>query len=185
MNKLHLRLIYKLFLFTLIYFVGCGFQTSFWPNIISFLPGPQIWLIIIFYIGIKWKSMNYIFYIYFLSYCLTYFTDVPLKMLWVPLALIYFVLILVKDRIRLTGVFSFILYSLVGSIMFEVGYYFISSLLEPVPTSAMFVDRTLQILMNFILSYPLYFLLELADRAFSEKPDWHRTSMDYNSEPLL
>ena len=89
------------------------------------------------------------------------------------------------DRIRLTGVFSFILYSLVGSIMFEVGYYFISNLLEQVPTSAMFVDRTLQVLMNFILSYPLYFILEFADRAFSEKPDWHRTSMDYNSESLL
>ncbi|MBY0452812.1 MAG: hypothetical protein K2P92_07240 [Bdellovibrionaceae bacterium] len=185
MNKLHLRLIYKLILFTMIFFIGCGFQTSFWPNIISFLPSPQIWLIVIFYIGIKWKSLNYIFYIYFLSYCLTLFTDVPLKMLWVPLALIYFILILVKDRIRLTGVFSFILYSLVGSVMFEVGYYFISSLLEPVPTSILFVDRTLQVLMNFILSYPLYFVLEFADRALSEKPDWHRSSMDHHNESLL
>ncbi len=183
MNKLQIRLVTQLMLFTFLFFVGCGFQTSFWPNVFSFLPSPQIWLIIILFMAVKWRSLNTIFYIYFLSYCVTFFTDVPLKMLWIPLLLIYTLIVLVKDRIRLTGVFSFILYTLVGSLLFEVSYYFISGLIEPVPTSFMFVDRLLQILMNFILSYPLYFLLDFVDRSFSPDEDWQRSNLNQHNEP--
>ena len=177
MNKQQLKIIYKLLSFTLIFFLACGFQASFWPNLITFLPSPQIWLIVLLFIAIKWKSVNNIFFIYFLSYCLTMFTDVPIKMLWCPLAITYFAVVSVKDRIQLAGVLSFILFCFIGSILFETSYFLFSDLLEPTPTTVMFLDRMLQVLMNFVFSYPVYFVLDLIDRSISTQEDWRDTSV--------
>lgn len=184
MNKLHIRYIYKLFAFVVLFFLACGFQTSFWPNVITFLPSPQIWLIIILFLAIKWKSLNTIFYIYFLTYCLTFFSEIPLKMIWVTTILTYFLIVSVKNRIQLSGVFSFILFCFMGSLVFETAYYFMSDILEPVPTTFMFLDRLLQVLINFIFSYPVYFVLELVDRAISTEADWRDSSQFSRSEAL-
>lgn len=183
MNKQQLRLIYKLLSFTLIFFLACGFQTSFWPNVISFLPSPQLWLIIVIFISIRWKSMNNIFFIYFLLYTLTFFSEIPLKMLWTTLAIVYFVIATVKNRIQLSGVFAFIMFCFAGSVLFEVGYYVFSDILEPVPTTAMILDRLLQILVNFIISYPVYFVLDLLDKALQTKEDWRAPHPSQHDNP--
>ena len=176
MNKLRLRYILKLVVFSLFFFLACGFQTSFWPNIITAIPSPQVWLIMILFIIIRWDSLNNIFYIYFLSYSLTIFDEIPLKMLWTSLFITFFILVSIKKRIHLGGVFSFILLSLAGSLIFEVSSYFMSDLLEPTPTGLMFFDRLLQILVNFIFSYPLYFALEMLDKALQVQEDWKTSS---------
>lgn len=183
MNKVNLRNILKLFVFGLFFFMGCGFQTSFWPNIITSIPSPQVWLIIILFITIRWNNLNYIFYIYFLSYCLTVFSEVPLKMLWTSLFVTYFILISVKKRIHLSGVFSFILLSFVGSFIFETTSYFLSGVLEPTPVAILFFDRLLQILVNFIFSYPLYFALEYLDKSLQVQEDWKTSSHHSYQEP--
>jgi hypothetical protein len=186
MNKQQIRYFYKLLSFTLVFFLGCGFQTSFWPNVISFLPSPQFWLITLMFITIKWKSIYNIFFIYFLTYCLTAFTDVPVKMLWCTWPIIYFLLISVKNRIQLTGVLSFILFTFAGSLLFEVGYYLFSDMLEATPTTLMFIDRLLQILMNFIFSYPVYFLLDAVDRLTLAQEDWRDSSVkQHDQEPII
>lgn len=183
MNKRHLKLIYKFLLFTLVFFMACGFQTSFWPNVITFLPSPQIWLIMIIFISIRWKSMTNLFFIYFLLYTLTFFSEIPLKMLWTTLAIVYFIIATVKNRIQLSGVFAFIVFCFAGSALFEIGYYTFSDVLEPVPTTAMILDRLLQILVNFIISYPTYFLLDFVDKVFQEKEDWRPTQSSHYDNP--
>lgn len=171
-------------MYGLFFFLACGFQTSFWPYIITAIPSPQVWLIMILFIVIRWNSLNNIFYIYFLSYCLTLFSNVPLKMLWTTLFITYFILVTIKKRIHLSGVFSFILLSLLGSLIFEVSSYFMSDLLEPTPTSIMFFDRLLQILVNFIFSYPLYFLLEMLDKSLQVQDDWKTSTSSFQNEHL-
>jgi hypothetical protein len=185
MNKQQIRYIYKLIAFTLLFFLGCGFQTSFWPNVISALPSPQVWLITLMFITIKWKSIYNIFFIFFLTYCLTAFADIPLKMLWCTWPIIYFVMISVKNRIQLSGVFSFILFTLAGSLLFEVGYYWFSDMLEATPTTIMFIDRLLQILMNFIFSYPVYFVLEAVDRWTATQEDWNESSVKQQEQESI
>ncbi len=181
MNKQTLRVIYKLLFFTFIFFMSCGFQTSFWPNVVHFLPSPQIWLIVLMFICIKWKSFANIFFVYFLLYGLTFFSEVPLKMLWTTLGIVYFVTVTIKNRIQLTGVFSFILLSFGGSIMFEVGYYLFSDLLEPIPTNLHLLDRLTQILVNFIFSYPLYYALEILDNVVKISADWRHDTTKQTS----
>jgi hypothetical protein len=184
MNKVSLRNILRLFAFGLFFFMGCGFQTSFWPNLITSIPSPQVWLIIILFITVRWNNLNYIFYIYFLSYCLTLFAEVPLKMLWTALFVTYFILISIKKRIHLSGVFSFILLSFAGSMIFELTTYFFSGVIEPTPVGFLFLDRVLQILVNFIFSYPLYFMLEFLDKAMQPQEDWKTSSHHTHQEPL-
>ena len=184
MNNVSLRNIVKLFAFGLFFFIGCGFQTSFWPNIITSIPSPQVWLIIILFIIVRWNNLNYIFYIYFLSYCLTVFSEMPLKMLWTSLFVTYFILVSIKKRIHLSGVFSFILLSFLGSLIFEASCYFLSGVLEPTPVSLMFFDRLLQILVNFIFSYPLYFALEMLEKSLAVQEDWKTSSQHMQQDHL-
>lgn len=150
------------------------------------MPSPQVWLITLMFITIRWKSIYNIFFIYFLTYCLTAFSDIPLKMLWCTWPVIYFSLISVKNRIQLGGVLSFILFTFAGSFLFEAGYYIFSDMLEATPTMVMPVDRLLQILMNFIFSYPVYFVLSFADRLTLAQEDWRDSSVkNHDQEPVI
>jgi len=156
----------------------CGFQTSFWPHIVSALPSPQIWLIMIIFISLQWPPLFTIFYIYFLSFCLTGFSSIPLKMLWSTLLVVFTLLQLIKNRIQLTGAFSFIILTLFGSTSFEIIYYYLSGVLENIPTSLMLLDRLLQVLINFVFCYPLYYILKSADTLILNENDWVRSSKD-------
>lgn len=172
MTTVQLRFYFKIFIFTLLFFFACGFQTSFWPHIITFIPSPQIWLLLIFFITLKWKPVFTIFYIYFLGFCLTRFSQIPLKMVWTTLLVTFGLLSILKNRVQLSGVFSFVLYCLVGSFIFQISYVLLSDFLEKIPTTVSLVDRFLQILVNFIFSYIFYFVFEWLDYAFSEKNTW-------------
>lgn len=172
MTKIRLLFYLKIFCFTLLFFMACGFQTSFWPHIISFIPSPQIWLLLIFFITLKWKPLFTVFYIYFLGFCLTRFSQLPLKMAWTTLLITFSLLSILKNRVQLSGVFSFVLYCLAGSFIFQVSYVLLSDTLERVPTTVSFIDRFLQILINFIFSYVFFFVFEWLDDVFAEKDTW-------------
>ncbi len=172
MTTLRLRFYLKIFLFTLFFFLACGFQTSFWPYVITFIPSPQIWLLLIFFITLKWRPIFTIFYIYFLGFCLTRFSQIPLKMAWSTLLVSFSLLSILKNRVQLSGVFSFVLYCLIGSFIFQVSYVLLSEVLEKIPTTVSFVERFLQVLVNFIFSYVFYFVFEWLDYSFSEKDHW-------------
>lgn len=182
MNNIRLRFYFKSLIFTLLFFIACGFQTSFWPNIVSFLPPPQVWLILMVFIAIKWPAPFGIFFIYFLGYCLTNFSDIPLKMIWFSMLIVYAGILLIKNRIQLTGVFLFIIISLFSSSAFEISYYYFSDMLEVTPTTFMFSDRLIQILMNFIFAYPLYILFNKIDLFIFDENDWARTNKNNPNE---
>lgn len=182
MNNTRLRFYFKILAFTLLFFLMCGFQTSFWPNIVTLLPSPQLWLITVFFLTMRWPPIFTIFYVYFLAFCLTHFSDIPLKMLWTTLLITFAAIWFIKDRIQLTGAFSFIVISLCGSAIFEVSYYYLSDLLEVTPTTFMFIDRSLQILVNFIFCYPMYFFLTYLDKLLLDQDEWKTSSRDHTSE---
>lgn len=175
MTTLRLRFYFKIFVFTLFFFLACGFETSFWPHLIPWIPGPQIWLLMILFFTLKWSPLFTIFYIYFLGFCLTRFSHLPLKMVWSTLLITFSILWLIKNRVQMSGVFSFILFCLGGSFVFQISYIVLSHTIERVPTSIMFTDRLLQILVNFIFSYPLYFILQWCDESLFKKNDWSRS----------
>lgn len=176
MTNKRLRFYFKILVFTLLFFIGCGFQTSFWPNIVSFIPSPQVWLILMIFMTARWPPIFTILYIYFLGYCLTRFSEIPLKMIWTTTLIMFSSLLFIKNRIQLTGAFSFIILTLLGSFVFELSYYYLSDMLEAIPTSFMFIDRILQILVNFIFCYPLYFIIEKVDTLLFNENEWQRSS---------
>lgn len=183
MTNKRLRFYFKILTFTLLFFAACGFQTSFWPNIITFLPSPQIWLIMMIFMTVRWPPLFTIFYIYFLGYCLTRFSEIPLKMIWSTVLVMFSSLLLIKNRIQLAGAFSFIILTLFGSIVFEMSYYYFSDVLELTPTPFMFIDRMLQILINFVFCYPLYFSLDKMDTMLFDENEWRQSSNIHHEAP--
>jgi len=184
MNSTRLRFSFKVLMFTILFFLACGFQTSFWPHIVSFIPSPQIWLIIMIFLLIRWPPLLAIFYIYFLGFCLTQFSDVPLKMIWAPSLLMFAVLWLIKNRVQLSGALFFVLLTLTGSFVFELSTYYFSGLLESIPAQLMFFDRLIQILINFIFCYPLYFFLTAFDRFLFDEDQWKKSAQHSSAEAL-
>ncbi len=175
MTTIRLRFYFKIFFFTLFFFMVCGFETSFWPHLIPWIAAPQIWLLMILFITLKWSPLFAIFYIYFLGFCLTRFSNVPLKMVWSSLLVTFGVLWVIKNRVQMSGLFSFILFCLGGSMVFQIAYVGLSQIIERTPTPLLFTDRLLQVLMNFIFSYPLYFILQWFDESLFKTNDWSRT----------
>lgn len=183
MTNMRLRFYFKIFAFTLLFFIACGFQTSFWPNIITFIPSPQVWLILVIFMTVRWEPLFTIFYIYFLGYCLTRFSEIPLKMIWSTSIVMFSSLLFIKNRIQLTGAFSFLILTLFGSTVFELTYYYFSDVLEVIPTSFMLIDRLLQILVNFVFCYPLYFTLDKIDILLFDDNEWRRSSKVFHEVP--
>lgn len=175
MNSIRLRFYFKIFIFTMVFFVLCSFQTSFWPNVIPFLPSPQLWLLMIFFISLRWSPLFTIFYIYFLGFCLTRFSQIPLKMAWTTLLVTFTLLSVLKDRVRLSGALAFSFFTLIGSCVFEFCYVGLSRLIEANPTSILFLERSVQILINFIFSYVAYHLFEWMDHFFYNENIWSKT----------
>lgn len=175
MNSVRLSFYLKIFLFTLTFFIVCGFQTSFWPFVIPFLPSPQLWLLMIFFISLKWAPLFSVFYIYFLGFCLTRFSQIPLKMAWTTLLVTFTLLTIFKNRVRMSGALSFSFFTLLGSFIFQVSYVILSRSIEQNPAAILFLDRLIQIIMNFIFSYPVYRSLEWLDQVFYSKNTWSKT----------
>ena len=175
MSSVRFSFYFKILSFSLIFFLICGFQTSFWPNLISFLPSPQFWLLMVFFISLKWAPLFAVFYIYFLGFCLTRFSQIPLKMAWTTLLITFSLLSVFKDRVRMSGVLSFSFFTLLGSTIFQVSYVILSKSIESNPTSILFLDRLVQVIMNFIFSYPAYRFFEWLDHVFYSKDVWSKT----------
>ena len=175
MSSLRLRFYLKILMFSFVFFLLCGFQTSFWPNIITFLPSPQFWLMMIFFISLRWSPLFSVFYIYFLGFCLTRFSQIPLKIAWTTLLTTFTLLTLFKERVRLSGALSFSFFTLLGSIIFEISYIVLSHSIEANPTSYQLFDRLVQVLINFIFSYPAYRFFEWLDQLFYSKHLWSTT----------
>ena len=175
MSSLRLRFYLKILMFSLVFFLLCGFQTSFLPNVITFLPPPQLWLLLIFFISLRWTPLFSIFYIYFLGFCLTRFSQIPLKMAWTTLLCTFTLLSVFKERVRLSGALSFSFFTLLGSFIFQISYIILSRSIESNPTSIQFFERLVQIIMNFIFSYPAYVFFEWLDQFFYAKNLWSTT----------
>lgn len=175
MSSVRLRFHIKIFIFTVVFFLLCAFQTSFWPNVIPFLPSPQFWLLMIFFISLRWSPIFTIFYIYFLGFCLTRFSQIPLKMAWTTLLATFGLLFAFKERVRLSGAMSFSFFTLLGSIVFEIFYVCFSRLIESNPTSILFLDRLMQVLMNFIFSYVAYHFFDWLDQILYNENIWSKT----------
>lgn len=175
MSSIRLRFYLKILMFSFAFFLLCGFQTSFWPNIIPFLPSPQFWLMMIFFVSLRWSPLFSIFYIYFLGFCLTRFSQIPLKIAWTTLLSTFTLLTLFKERVRLSGALSFSFFTLLGSVIFEISYVVLSRSIESNPASYELFDRLVQILTNFVFSYPAYRLFEWLDQLFYTKHLWSTT----------
>lgn len=114
---------------------------------------------------------------------MTRFSEIPLKMIWSTVLVMFSSLLLIKNRIQLAGAFSFIILTLFGSIVFEMSYYYFSDVLELTPTPFMFIDRMLQILINFVFCYPLYFSLDKMDTMLFDENEWRQSSNIHHEAP--
>lgn len=168
----NLRLALKLISFSFVFFALCAFETSFWPFVIDFLPPPQLWLILIVFVSLKWPPVQAIFYIYFLGFIMTRFSYIPLKMAWISLLLLYSFIWLFKNRINSFSLFSSSVLTAAASFVYAMIYIVLSYYIEDKPTSIMFFHRVLEIGLNFLVSVPLFRLFNFAESFFTVPGDW-------------
>lgn len=172
MSKQKISIYLKYFVFTLVFFAFCAFQSSFWPFILENLPSPQLWLIFIIFIALRWSNTKNIFYIYFLGFCMTQFSYVSLKTLWMSLFIVTLFVWIFKNRIHTTSLFFFSILVSSSSLLYTITYISTSNWLEANPTPIYFVHRLLEIGCNFLFSIPVFKLLDYLDDKFKPEADW-------------
>jgi len=178
MSKQKISVYLKYFIFTLVFFAFCGFQSSFWPFILENLPSPQLWLIFIIFVALRWPNTNNIFYIYFLGFCMTQFSYVSLKTLWMSLFVVTIFVWTFKNRIHTNSLFFFSILVSSASLLYSVMYILISHWLEANPTPIYFVHRLLEIGCNFLFSIPVFKLLDYLNDKFKTSVDWGVTQAE-------
>ena len=172
MSKKNLKLFLKYLSFTTLFFLICGFQTSFWPEIIRFLPPPPLWIIFIVFISLRWPTTSTLFFIYFLGYVMTFFSSIPLKMSLLGLICLYGVSWIFKKRFNSSSLFTFSATSAVSYLVYVLCFFMISNWLEPRPTSPLIIDRLLEMGLIFLVSSPFYILLNKIDTYFKDTEIW-------------
>jgi len=172
MSRKNLRRLVKYLLMTVIFFILCGLQTSFWPFMFGFLPAPPLWFIFIVFISLKWPSVSTLFYIYFLGYCMTYFSNLPLKMVWFSLLALYKLIWTFKSRIHSSSLILFSILCAGGYFSYSIIYIILSYTLEDRPTQILFLQRLLETGLVFIMSSPVYYLLHKIDQRFTDHEIW-------------
>lgn len=171
--------------FTFLFFLLCGFQTSFWPFVVSFLPSPALWLIALVFVIMRFPLYQGLFFSYFLGLCLTRFTILPLKIIWISFNLVYVAIWTLKNRIRSSSLRSFGVLNVLAYFLFTVIQFFASSLLEANPTRFHLINLLLGAGLIFIFSIPLYLFMDFIDDTFfRQKKQWTQNSTFQEDETL-
>lgn len=179
MSRNAILMSFKLILFTLLFYVFCAFQTSFWPFVFGpSFPPPQLWLITVIFVALKWPTTRAIFFIYFLGFIMTRFSFVQLKMVWTSLLALTLFVWFFKNRIHSTSLFYFAVLVTSGTFFYTLSYIVLSHWLEPIPTSVFFFHRLIEMGCNFILSVPVYKLLNFIDQRFHTTTQWNPSTAD-------
>ena len=176
MSRSTILLILKLVVFTLVFYAFCAFQTSFWPFVLGSFPSPQLWLIMVIFIALKWPNIRAVLFSYFLGLIMTRYSYIPLKMAWTSLVALMLFVWIFKNRIHSTSLFYFSILATSGSFFYAVAYILISRWLEPNPTPIFFLHRLLEMGCNFLFSIPIYKFLEFIDQRFESNPSWGPTT---------
>lgn len=153
---------YLLFLLAILIFAG--FETTFWFQFFPTIPSPMIWLNVMIYLALYRKPVMGIFSIYTLSFALLGFTLIPLKMMWFPLLVIFFLTHLVKSRVFWSGAGYFVIMCFASCLLYHTSFMLISKWLEPNMASVSFLNRLVQILLTPAFAWPVYRILAWFDR---------------------
>ncbi len=181
MSSKTFRNIFKYFLFTLVFVMFCAFQSSFWSILIDFLPAPQLWLIFLIFVFLKWPGFSTVFYAYGLGFILILFSAMPLKMSWLSILGLYCYVWIFKTRIHSSSLFLFSVLCGSASLFYSMFYIFLSYLLEQKMTPFLFFERLLDSGMTFLSAFPIYLFLDFINKAFAAKEVWSPVSKDLNS----
>ncbi len=159
----------NLFCITLLAFLLCGLQTTFWFQVFGGLPAPLFWLNLVLYLVLYRKRFEAVLTIYFVALILRSFTAVPLGILWITLLILFAVISFVKKRVFWPGSRYFFMASLGISITFHLVYYFLSRSVEHNPASLNFFHRFFEIVFTAISSVPLYWAFSWVDQVSSKE----------------
>lgn len=171
-SKRHLHLILRILSLTLVFFIFCAFQTSFWPFLTTLIPAPSLWLVFVIFLSFKLKPYPALLFIYFLALVMTRFTYAPLKVVLMTLIFLHGFIWILKTRIHTSTVFYFSILVGAGTVFYHVTYILVSIWLEKVPTSIFFLHRLADIGLTFLISTPVYRFLSFINDTFEPNETW-------------
>lgn len=148
----------------LVFFLSCLIQTTLWPMMFGDIPAPQLWLMIITYIGIYRQPTEGLITAYILGYLMTAFTLMPLKIILISVLLVFGVVYLIRSRLFWGGNGYFTMMVAIALVTHHLGYIFISRFMENNPTGIDFMTRFQQILITPIFSLIIYKLLQIHEK---------------------
>lgn len=168
--SLNRNFILRVILIFLSVYAVAAFQTTFWHQIISSIPGPLIWLNILIYINLYKKPHHAVIFTYMSTFILGSFSATPMGQFYFTMAILSLGTLAIRNRFFWPGSQYYIGACILGSVAFHLLYILVSYLLESKVTSIEFVDRTAQILTTSLFAYPTYIWMTWIDRLTDQDP---------------
>lgn len=149
---------------TLLMFLFCGFQSTFWFSLFRTIPAPPLWLISIIYISLYRRIVPGFLFVYFLGLIALAFTLMPLKMMMLSLFVLAVFLHFLKRRIFWSGQGYFIMVATGAVFIYNFIYLALSKSFEANLIDWNLGDRFIQIGMTPLFSifvYKVFYKIDL------------------------
>lgn len=141
-----------------------GFQNTFWFQLFGNTPAPLLWVNLMVYVILYRKPFPAIVTIYIMGFVLLSFTAMPLKMMWISLAILFTLVYGIKSRVFWSGSGYYTIMCGFSAIAYHLIYFFISMAIEKNPVSFEIVDRLVQIILTPSFAFPMYWILAKIDK---------------------
>ncbi len=155
--------ILNFFILMLTLFILAGIQTTFWNQLFGTFPPPLLWMILVIFVSIYRRPVSGLFSVYFFGFFVGTFSCIPLKMMLIPLLLIFLVVYSIKGRIFWTGPGYFSILVGIGTFFYQFIFITSSLWLEKSPTSMMLGTRLTELILTPLFAYLIYFPLNFLD----------------------
>jgi hypothetical protein len=136
-------IILNMLVFSLLSFLTAGFQTSFWPTVLKFLSGANLWIFISIYIFTYRHIVHSLIFAYMNTLFLHTFTSLPFGILLTLQIILLFACYFLRSRIFWTTSSYFLIISAVCVLLYEIAFLVLSYFFEPLPAQHLAWRETL------------------------------------------
>lgn len=145
-------------LFTVLIF--CSIQTTFWYQMLGQIPAPQLWLSWLIFLALYRPYFEALFVSYAFGLLMTAYSSSSLAVVWPSFLILVSTVSFARNKVFWPGLRYFMIATFLASISWHVTVVALSYSIERTPAPPMLVFRFLEVLMTFLSSPLIYFVLK-------------------------
>lgn len=156
-SSLSVRMI---FIHLLLVVVFSSIQTTLWYQLLGQIPAPQLWLSWLIFLALYRPYFEALFISYAFGLIMTAYSSSSLSLVWPTFLILVSTVSFARNKVFWPGLRYFMIATLMASVSWHFIILTLSHFLEKTAAPPMFIFRFLEVLMTFLSSPLIYFIMK-------------------------